>query len=192
MLSLFSETFPFIVPYTWTLDTEQPHFRSLVKLVWRQVVSKEVLAGTEIPWGRLYLTLHCHHQNDFCIKMGSNESHSDVSLIVRGIVTRQYPQKKWAEAKSNQSPVYQTNTFTPRPNWLTSFCCITWGYGNFASVHQNVTGYLQYPGDFGVSVRNVVGFLFGIPQWADHITQGQQTGVDVDGLWKKEHCLATA
>ena len=24
---------------------------------------------------KLYLTLHCHHQNDFCIKMGSDESH---------------------------------------------------------------------------------------------------------------------
>ena len=27
----------------------------------------------------IYLTLHCHHQNDFCIKMGSNESHFNVS-----------------------------------------------------------------------------------------------------------------
>ena len=25
--------------------------------------------------GRLYLTLHCHHQNDSCIKMRSDESH---------------------------------------------------------------------------------------------------------------------
>ena len=31
----------------------------------------------------IYLSLHCHHQNDFCIKMGSNESHFNVSLIVR-------------------------------------------------------------------------------------------------------------
>ena len=23
----------------------------------------------------IYLSLHCHHQNDFCIKMGSDESH---------------------------------------------------------------------------------------------------------------------
>ena len=23
----------------------------------------------------LYLSLHCHHQNDCCIKMGSDESH---------------------------------------------------------------------------------------------------------------------
>ena len=29
------------------------------------------------------LSLHCHHQNDSCIKMGSDESHFNVSLIVR-------------------------------------------------------------------------------------------------------------
>ena len=23
----------------------------------------------------IYLSLHCHHQNDFCIKMGTDESH---------------------------------------------------------------------------------------------------------------------
>ena len=27
----------------------------------------------------LYLSLHCHHQNDLCIKVGSDESHFDVS-----------------------------------------------------------------------------------------------------------------
>ena len=27
----------------------------------------------------IYLSLHCHHQNDTCIKMGSDESHFDVS-----------------------------------------------------------------------------------------------------------------
>ena len=29
-------------------------------------------------WGEreiIYLSLHCHHQNDFCIKMGSDERH---------------------------------------------------------------------------------------------------------------------
>ena len=33
-------------------------------------------------WGEreiIYLSLRCHHQNDFCIKMGSNESHFNVS-----------------------------------------------------------------------------------------------------------------
>ena len=28
----------------------------------------------------IYLSLHCHHQNDFCIKMGSYESHFNVSV----------------------------------------------------------------------------------------------------------------
>ena len=27
----------------------------------------------------IYLSLHCHHKNDFCIKVGSNESHFNVS-----------------------------------------------------------------------------------------------------------------
>ena len=37
-------------------------------------------------WGKreikykLYLSLHCHHQNDSCIKMGSDESHFNVSV----------------------------------------------------------------------------------------------------------------
>ena len=39
----------------------------------------------------IYLSLHCHHQNDFCIKMGSDESHFNVSLIVRDKVTRPCP-----------------------------------------------------------------------------------------------------
>ena len=37
-------------------------------------------------WGKreiIYLSLHCHHQNYFCIKMGSDKSHLNVSLIVR-------------------------------------------------------------------------------------------------------------
>ena len=44
-------------------------------------------------WGKdgdyiiIYLSVHCHHHNDSCIKMGS-----DVSLIIRGKVTRQCPQ----------------------------------------------------------------------------------------------------
>ena len=46
-------------------------------------------------WGKreiIYLSLHCHHHNDSCIKMGSDESHFNVSLIVRNKVTRQCPQ----------------------------------------------------------------------------------------------------
>ena len=35
-------------------------------------------------WGKreiIYLSLHCHHQNDFCIKVGSGESHFNVSSL---------------------------------------------------------------------------------------------------------------
>ena len=49
--------------------------------------------------GGLYLTLHCHRQNDFCIKIGSDESHFNVSLIVRGKVARQCPQTTTCEEK---------------------------------------------------------------------------------------------
>ena len=28
----------------------------------------------------IYLSLHCHHQNDLSIKMGSDESHLNVSV----------------------------------------------------------------------------------------------------------------
>ena len=54
----------------------------------------------------IYLSLHCHHQNDFCIKMGSDESHFNVSLIVRDKVTRLCPQTTTSEEKGepNQGP----------------------------------------------------------------------------------------
>ena len=47
----------------------------------------------------IYLSLHCHHQNDFCVKMGSDESHFNVSLIVRDKVKRQCPQTTTFEEK---------------------------------------------------------------------------------------------
>ena len=43
-------------------------------------------------WGKreiIYLSLRCHHQNDSCIKVGSDESCFNVSVIVRDKVTRQ-------------------------------------------------------------------------------------------------------
>ena len=47
----------------------------------------------------IYLSLHCHYQNDSCIKMGSDESHFNVSLIVKDKVTRQCPQTTTFEEK---------------------------------------------------------------------------------------------
>ena len=37
----------------------------------------------------IILSLHYHRQSDYCIKMGSDESRFNVSLIVRDKVTRQ-------------------------------------------------------------------------------------------------------
>ena len=44
---------------------------------------REKGGGDEVwRWGEreiIYLSLHCHHQNDFCSKVGSDESHFNVS-----------------------------------------------------------------------------------------------------------------
>ena len=61
----------------------------------------EVGGGEEI----IYLSLHCHHQNDSCIKVGSDESHFTVSLIVRDKVTRQYPQTTTSEEKGEPKQI---------------------------------------------------------------------------------------
>ena len=61
-------------------------------------------------WGKresIYLSLHCHHQNDFCIKTGSDESRFNVSLIVRDKVTRPCPQTTTFEEKGELKR-YQT------------------------------------------------------------------------------------
>ena len=53
-------------------------------------------------WGKremIYLSLHRHNQNDSCVRMGSDESHFNVSIIVRDKVTRQYPQTTTFEEK---------------------------------------------------------------------------------------------
>ena len=41
----------------------------------RLIRDGEKVEGEEI----IYLSLHCHHQNDLCIKVGSDESHFNVS-----------------------------------------------------------------------------------------------------------------
>ena len=40
----------------------------------------------------IYLSLHRHHQNDSCVKMGSDENRFNVSLTARDKATRQSPQ----------------------------------------------------------------------------------------------------
>ena len=61
-------------------------------------------------WKReiIYLSLHCYHQNDSCIKVGSDDSRFNVSLTVREKVTRQCPQTtafiKREESRSRIEP----------------------------------------------------------------------------------------
>jgi len=48
--------------------------------------------GDYILYINIHLSLHCHHQNDSCIKMNSGESHFNVSSTVRNKVRKQCPQ----------------------------------------------------------------------------------------------------
>ena len=71
-------------------------------------------------WGKrevIYLSLHCHHQTDSCIKMGSDESRFNVSLIVRDKVTRQCPQttifEEKGEPKRIRTEVLLLTSLTP-------------------------------------------------------------------------------
>ena len=48
----------------------------------------------------IYLSLHCHHQNDSCIKMGSDESHFNVSI--------------GSDGQSHKTVCPQTTTFLKR------------------------------------------------------------------------------
>ena len=77
-------------------------------------------------WGEreiIYLSLHCHHQNHSCIKMGSDESHFNVSLIVRDKVTTETvsTDHNFFEEKGDPKR-YRTQvlSLTARPNRFTS------------------------------------------------------------------------
>ena len=65
----------------------------------------------------IYLSLHCHHQNDSRVKMGSDESHFNASLIVRDKVTRQCPQttifEEKGEPKQIRTEVFLLTSRTP-------------------------------------------------------------------------------
>ena len=65
----------------------------------------------------IYLSLHCYLQNDACIKMGSDENHFNVSLIVRDKVTRQCLQNTTFEEKGepnrNRAEALLLTSLTP-------------------------------------------------------------------------------
>ena len=59
-------------------------------------------------WGKreiIYLSLHCHHLNYSCIKMGSVESCFNDTLIARDKVTRQCPQTTTFEEKGEPKQI---------------------------------------------------------------------------------------
>ena len=53
----------------------------------------------------IYLSLHCYHQNDSCIKMGSDESQLNVFLTVRDKVTRQCSETPTFEEKGEPKQI---------------------------------------------------------------------------------------
>ena len=75
-------------------------------------------AGEE---GRIYIYIHTHthyhHQNDSCIKIRRDERHFNVSLIVRGKVTRQCLQtttfEEKGEPKRIRTEVLRLTSLTP-------------------------------------------------------------------------------
>ena len=48
----------------------------------------------------IYLPKHCHHQNDSCIKMGSDETHFNVSLIVKPQLLKRKESRSGFEKRS--------------------------------------------------------------------------------------------
>ena len=64
-------------------------------------------------WGEreiIYLSLHCHHQNDSCIKIGSDKNHFNVSVGSEGeshktVSTNHNPFEEKGEPKRNRTEV---------------------------------------------------------------------------------------
>ena len=77
-------------------------------------------------WGKrviIYLSPHCHHQNDSCIKMGSDESHFNVSVGSDGqshktVSTNYNLFEEKEEPKRYRTEVLPLTSLTPtaRPN----------------------------------------------------------------------------
>ena len=66
----------------------------------------------------IYLSLHCHHQNDFCIKMGSDESHFNVSVGSDGqgyktVSTNHNLFEEKGEPKRYRTEVFPLTSLTP-------------------------------------------------------------------------------
>ena len=67
----------------------------------------------------IYLSLHSHRHNDSCIKMGSDESNFNVSLIVMDKVRGHCPQTTTFEEKGEPKRI---RTEVPLLTSLTPYC----------------------------------------------------------------------
>ena len=56
-----------------------------------RIIGDGLEVGGRRGWEIIYLSVYCHHQNDPCIKMNSDKSHFNVSLVWDEL-TRQCPQ----------------------------------------------------------------------------------------------------
>ena len=68
--------------------------------------------------------LHCHHQNDSYIKLGSDESHFNVSVGSDGqshktVSTNHNLFEEKGEPKRYRTEVFPLTSLTAWPNWLT-------------------------------------------------------------------------
>ena len=72
-------------------------------------------------WGKreiIYVSLHCHHHNDPCIKMGSDESHFNVSVGSDGqshktVSTNHNLSEEKGEPKRYRTEVFLLTSLTP-------------------------------------------------------------------------------
>ena len=85
----------------------------------------------------IYLPLHCHHQNGSCIKMGSDESLFNVTLIVRDELSHKtvstdhnFWRERTAEAESNRDPsAYHPNALPlgqTGSHSISTGTCVSW------------------------------------------------------------------
>ena len=72
-------------------------------------------------WGKreiIYLSRHCHHQNDFCVKVGSDGSHFNVSVGSDGqshetVSTNHSLSEEKGEPKRYRTEVLPLTSLTP-------------------------------------------------------------------------------
>ena len=73
----------------------------------------------------IFLSPHCHHQNDSCVKTGSDESRFNVSLnYCAGQSHKTVPPnhnlfEEKGEPKQNQAEAFLLTSLTAKPNRLT-------------------------------------------------------------------------